>query len=50
MLEDALNIKFVKGLAEAHCDEKVTNALGIVHGGFITTLLDTAMGSLIESL
>ncbi len=49
MLEDTLNIKFEKGLAEAQCDERVTNALGIVHGGFIVTLLDTAMGSLLES-
>ncbi|MGC8600013.1 MAG: PaaI family thioesterase [Nitrososphaeria archaeon] len=48
MLEDALKIKFDKGVAEAECDDNVTNILGIVHGGFITALLDTAMGSLIE--
>ncbi len=48
MLEDFLKIKFKNGIAEAYCDERVTNAVGIVHGGFITTLLDTAMGSLIK--
>jgi len=48
MLEDTLKIKFNKGIAEAECDDNVTNILGIVHGGFITALLDTAMGSLIE--
>ncbi|MDP8023746.1 MAG: PaaI family thioesterase [Nitrososphaeria archaeon] len=49
MLEETLNIKVEKGIAEAQCNDKVTNILGIVHGGFIVTLLDTAMGSLIEN-
>ncbi|MFP3224302.1 MAG: PaaI family thioesterase [Nitrososphaeria archaeon] len=47
MLEDTLKIKFDKGIAETECDDSVTNVLGIVHGGFIAALLDTAMGSLL---
>jgi len=39
MLEDTLKIKFDKGIAEAECDDNVTNILGIVHGGFITGFL-----------
>ncbi|MGC8568861.1 MAG: PaaI family thioesterase [Nitrososphaeria archaeon] len=48
MLEDALDIKVERGKATALCGDKHLNILGVVHGGFIATLLDVAMGSLIN--
>lgn len=48
MFRDLLKISTKKGEAVAEVSDEHLNELGIAHGGFIASLLDEAMGSLIE--